>query len=136
MLVRVLLSILSIIKIVRTGEQVSEEEGCKVILTERDIDPFSWMKYIVLPRKDWDGDHAPILVYLVVIAAAFLICLSKEKLEDEMVSQYRLRAIGVSRNTINAIESGKYVPSTVLALKIARHFGKPVDHIFQLDEND
>ena len=34
--------------------------------------------------------------YLVVIASAFLICLSKEKVEDEMVSQYRLRAIGVS----------------------------------------
>ena len=42
----------------------------------------------------------------------------------------------VSRNTINSIESGKYVPSTVLALKIARHFGKPVDTIFRLDEND
>ena len=34
--------------------------------------------------------------YLVVIAAAFLICLSKEKVEDEMVSQYRLKAIGIS----------------------------------------
>ena len=45
-------------------------------------------------------------------------------------------AIGVSRNTINSIESGKYVPSTVLALKIARYFGKPTDSIFELDEND
>ena len=36
------------------------------------------------------------ICYLVVIAAAFLICLSKEKVEDEMVSQYRLRAIGIS----------------------------------------
>ena len=44
--------------------------------------------------------------------------------------------ICVSRNTINSIESGKYVPSTVLALKIARHFGKAVDSIFQLDERD
>ena len=53
------------------------------------------------------------------------------------VSQQQLAdAIGVSRNTINSIESGKYVPSTVLALKIARHFNKPVDSIFQLDEND
>lgn len=38
--------------------------------------------------------------------------------------------------SINSIESGKYVPSTILALKIARHFGKPVDVIFQLDDND
>ena len=45
-------------------------------------------------------------------------------------------AVGVSRNTIISIESGRYLPSAVLALKIARHFGKPVESIFQLDEND
>jgi putative transcriptional regulator len=44
--------------------------------------------------------------------------------------------INVSRQTINAIESNKYVPSTVLALKIARLFGKPVEEVFELDEND
>ena len=33
---------------------------------------------------------------LVVVASAFLICLSKEKVEDEMISQYRLRAVGVA----------------------------------------
>ncbi|MBK0379937.1 helix-turn-helix transcriptional regulator [Mucilaginibacter segetis] len=45
-------------------------------------------------------------------------------------------AIGVSRQTINTIESNKYVPSTVLALKIARVFGKPVEEIFTLDDED
>ena len=54
----------------------------------------------------------------------------------DITQQQLADAIGVSRNTINSIESGKYFPSTVLALKIARHFGKPVDSIFQLDEND
>ena len=44
--------------------------------------------------------------------------------------------IQVSRQTINAIESSKYIPSTVLALKIARVFDKPVEHIFQLEETD
>lgn len=44
--------------------------------------------------------------------------------------------IGVSRQTINAIESNKYVPSTVLALKMARLFAKNVEGFFQLDEND
>jgi len=44
--------------------------------------------------------------------------------------------IGVSRQTIHAIESGKYVPSTVLALKLARLFGKPVESFFALEEND
>jgi putative transcriptional regulator len=44
--------------------------------------------------------------------------------------------LGVSRQTVNAIETGKYVPSTVLALKIAKVFGKPVEAIFALEEGD
>jgi putative transcriptional regulator len=53
------------------------------------------------------------------------------------ISQQQLaEAIGVSRQTINAIELGKYVPSTVLSLKIARFFTKLVEEIFQLEEND
>ena len=44
--------------------------------------------------------------------------------------------IGVSRQSINAIESGRYVPSTVLALKMAQLFGKPVEEIFMLEETD
>jgi len=45
-------------------------------------------------------------------------------------------AIGVSRQTINALEKGKYVPSTVLSLKIAKLFSKPVEEIFTLEETD
>ncbi len=45
-------------------------------------------------------------------------------------------AIGVSRQTINTIESAKYVPSTVLALKIAAYFECQVGDIFQLEETD
>ncbi|WP_316823148.1 helix-turn-helix transcriptional regulator [Pedobacter gandavensis] len=44
--------------------------------------------------------------------------------------------IQVSRQTINTIESGKYVPSTVLALKMARVFAVPVEEIFELDPED
>lgn len=44
--------------------------------------------------------------------------------------------IGVSRQSINAIEKNKYVPSTVLALKIARLFKVSVEELFSLDEND
>ena len=54
----------------------------------------------------------------------------------DITQQDLAAAVGVSRQTINSIESGKYVPSTVLALKIARYFGKPTDSIFSLDEND
>ncbi len=44
--------------------------------------------------------------------------------------------IQVSRQTINTIESGKYVPSTVLALKIAKVFNVKVEDIFELDDNE
>lgn len=44
--------------------------------------------------------------------------------------------IGVSRQTINAMELNKYVPSTVLALKISKTFEKRVDDIFFLDDDD
>jgi putative transcriptional regulator len=44
--------------------------------------------------------------------------------------------VKVSRQTINAIESNKYVPSTVLALKIARVFQKKLDDIFTLEDSD
>jgi putative transcriptional regulator len=44
--------------------------------------------------------------------------------------------IQVSRQTINAMEKGKYVPSTVLALKLSRFFNKPVEEIFRLEDSD
>jgi len=44
--------------------------------------------------------------------------------------------IGVSRQTINSIETGRYVPSTILALKLAHVFQKPVDALFELEETD
>ena len=44
--------------------------------------------------------------------------------------------IGVSRQTINAIETNKYVPSTILALKMAKLFGKKVEEIFTLEKGD
>lgn len=46
------------------------------------------------------------------------------------------KIIGVSRQTINAMEAGKYIPSTVLALKIAKYFEKKVENIFLLEDND
>lgn len=44
--------------------------------------------------------------------------------------------VGVSRQTINTIELGKYVPSTILTLKISSIFNKPVEDIFYLEESD
>ena len=56
--------------------------------------------------------------------------------EVRMTQQQLADAVDVSRQTINAIESGKFVPSTVLALKVARLFGKPVEDIFILEDED
>jgi len=46
------------------------------------------------------------------------------------------REIGVTRQAINSIELGKYVPSTVLSLKLSRYFDKPVNELFSLEETD
>jgi putative transcriptional regulator len=53
------------------------------------------------------------------------------------ITQAALAAeVGVSRQTINAIESNRYIPSALLALKIARVFGKAVEEIFHLENSD
>jgi len=46
------------------------------------------------------------------------------------------KAVSVSRQTINSIETNRYVPSTILALKIARFFKTTVDEIFKLEHKD
>lgn len=44
--------------------------------------------------------------------------------------------VGVSRQTINAIEVGKYVPSTVLAMKLSKVFKATVEEVFLLEPGD
>lgn len=46
------------------------------------------------------------------------------------------KKIGVSRQTINSIEKNRYIPSTVLALKLSQVFKKPVNEFFELDEKE
>jgi len=46
------------------------------------------------------------------------------------------KKIGVSRQTINSIEANRYVPSTVLALKLSELFNKPVNEFFKLSSDD
>ncbi|GAB2599015.1 helix-turn-helix transcriptional regulator [Streptomyces capparidis] len=43
-------------------------------------------------------------------------------------------AMGVSRQTINSIETGRYLPSLPLAIALARHFGTTVEEVFHVDE--
>jgi Predicted transcriptional regulators len=51
--------------------------------------------------------------------------------QDELAKQ-----IGVTRQAINSIELNKYVPSTILALKLSQYFNKTVNEIFSLEELD
>ncbi len=60
----------------------------------------------------------------------------EERARLNIQQQELAERIGVSRQTIHSIESNRYVPSTVLALKIAVVFGKAVEDIFQLEEGD
>ncbi len=46
------------------------------------------------------------------------------------------KKIGVSRQTINSIEKNRYVPSTVLVLKMSKLFNKTVNDIFELETDD
>lgn len=59
-----------------------------------------------------------------------------ERAIKSLTQEELARKIGVSRQTINAMELNKYVPSTVLALKIAKLFGKSVENIFILEKGD
>lgn len=59
-----------------------------------------------------------------------------ERAKKGLTQQDLAEKVLVSRQTINSIEKGKYVPSTVLALKIARVFGVGLEDIFELEEGD
>jgi len=52
--------------------------------------------------------------------------------EDRALSQGDLaKQLGVSRQTVNAIETGKYLPSLPLAFAIGRFFGRPIEEVFR-----
>ena len=62
--------------------------------------------------------------------------LKVERAIKDITQEKKKKIISVSRQTINAMEKNKYVPSTVLALKIAKYFEKSVEDIFFLEDTD
>jgi putative transcriptional regulator len=56
--------------------------------------------------------------------------------KDELSQEALAEAVGVTRQTILSIEKGKFVPSTLLALKLARYFNKSVEEIFYLIDDE
>lgn len=59
-----------------------------------------------------------------------------ERAKKELTQADLAERVGVSRQTINSIEKGRFIPSTLLALKIARVFEVAVDSIFALEPED
>lgn len=59
-----------------------------------------------------------------------------ERARMRMTQQELADKTGVTRQTIVAIEQGKFNPSTVLALKMARVFGVTIESLFELEETD
>jgi putative transcriptional regulator len=57
------------------------------------------------------------------------VCRAERDISQDILA----KAVGVSRQTIVAIEGGDYSPSVALALRIARYFKKPVEEVFSLD---
>ena len=54
--------------------------------------------------------------------------------EHGLTKAARAERVGVRRKTLNTVENGVFIPSTLLALKIARALDRPVDSIFYLDD--
>ena len=60
----------------------------------------------------------------------------RQRRNEQGLSQAALgQALGVSRQTINAIEKGRYLPSLPLAIALARHFGTSVEEMFSDNGN-
>jgi len=59
-----------------------------------------------------------------------------ERAKVKMTQQELADRVGVSRQTINSVELDRYIPSTVLALKIAAIFQTTVNNLFELEEGD
>ena len=59
-----------------------------------------------------------------------------ERARQRITQQELADRTGVSRQTINAIEQGKFNPSTVLALKMSRVFNLSVNNLFELEDTD
>jgi len=60
--------------------------------------------------------------------------LREERAAGDLTQAALAEMVGVSRKTINTVENGVFIPSTLLALKIARALGKPVEKIFSLED--
>ena len=62
--------------------------------------------------------------------------LREERIKNEMTQVQLAEVVGVSRQSIIAIETNKYIPTTILALKLSKALNKKVEDIFILEKGD
>ncbi|MCO7207197.1 helix-turn-helix transcriptional regulator [Pseudoalteromonas sp. SCSIO 43088] len=62
--------------------------------------------------------------------------IAKFRKEKGLSQQELADAIAVSRKTISTVETGRFIPSVIIALKIAAYFELSVEQLFTLDDND
>lgn len=82
-----------------------------------------------------------VMVYIVYFNGGGFVKLGNQirrcRFDRNELSQEELAAaVGVTRQTIISIEKGKFIPSTLLAMRIARFFGKSIEDIFNIIEED
>jgi putative transcriptional regulator len=63
-------------------------------------------------------------------------CIRELRIERSLRQEDLARDLRVSRQTVNAIETGRYLPSLPLAIAMARYFGKPVEELFHEDDDE
>ena len=61
-------------------------------------------------------------------------CIKEHRLHRGLSQEELAQAVGVSRQSINSIERGRYIPSLPLALRLAHFFNCPTDALFELQE--
>lgn len=62
--------------------------------------------------------------------------IAKFRKESGLSQQELADAISVSRKTISTVETNRFTPSVIIALKIARHFNTSVENLFEIEEHD
>ena len=80
--------------------------------------------------------YNPIQLDTTQIESAMTNRLKELRLSNEMTQQNLADSVNVSRQTIISIESGRYIPSVSLSLKIAKVLVKKVEDIFKLEKTD
>ncbi len=60
--------------------------------------------------------------------------LREHRVRHGLTQEQLATLVGVTRKSVNAVETGRFVPSTVLALELARALGVPVESLFHLDD--